>query len=208
MIPPSIKKINNLAHPWALNADLILAGILILAFLLTLVTIKSYGTSYDEPDLYDYADNNLNAYGKLAVGEPFDQLVAISDLGYHGPAYLILGSIPVRLAESILPALDRNDAWHLLNFFVFLVSVWLLYILCQRLASRRAALLAALIYLTQPLLWGHAIMNPKDPPFMAFFLGAVLAGVKIGRLDGNGSPARWNPPAFRHPPPARILAGL
>ncbi|MCK4899886.1 MAG: hypothetical protein KAS38_13960, partial [Anaerolineales bacterium] len=34
-----------------------------------------------------------------------------------------------------------------------------------------------LLFVTQPLLWGHAFINPKDIPFMSFFLGSVALGL-------------------------------
>jgi 4-amino-4-deoxy-L-arabinose transferase-like glycosyltransferase len=61
----------------------------------------------------------------------------------------------------------------------FLLGGCFLYTLCARLMSRRAALLAAGLFLTQPLLWGHAFINPKDIPFMVFFLAAVTAGIQM-----------------------------
>ena len=36
---------------------------------------------------------------------------------------------------------------------------------------------AVLLFSTQPLLWGHAFINYKDVPFMAFFLGGIALGL-------------------------------
>jgi hypothetical protein len=36
-----------------------------------------------------------------------------------------------------------------------------------------------IIFTTQPLLWGHAFINPKDIPFMFFFTCSVLLGFKM-----------------------------
>ncbi len=42
-----------------------------------------------------------------------------------------------------------------------------------------AALASAALFAWQPLLWGHAFINPKDPPFLVFFLGAVCFGFEM-----------------------------
>jgi hypothetical protein len=41
---------------------------------------------------------------------------------------------------------------------------------------------AVLLFSTQPLIWGHAFINPKDIPFMAFFLGSIALGFQM--VDG------------------------
>ncbi len=53
--------------------------------------------------------------------------------------------------------------------------------------------MAALLYLTQPLLWGHGVMNPKDLPFMTAFMATLICGLKMVDvfaqpvLDGDGA---------------------
>ncbi len=175
---------------WKNKEHIILACVLALAFITFLFTIHNYGASYDEPYLYDYADANLTAYSKIALNQPSQDLFAFRDLRYYGPAYLILGGVAKNLVLQILPTWDRYDAWHLINFSAFLFSAWMLFLLCQRLVSKKAALFAALLYTTQPLLWGHGIMNPKDSPFMVFFIISVAVGIKM--VEVISAP---NPPA-------------
>jgi hypothetical protein len=57
--------------------------------------------------------------------------------------------------------------------------VYLLYRLAKRWMSNPAALASAALFAWQPLLWGHAFINPKDPPFLVFFLGAVCFGLEM-----------------------------
>jgi hypothetical protein len=45
--------------------------------------------------------------------------------------------------------------------------------------SSAAALSAAALFAWQPLLWGHAFINPKDPPFQTFFLASVCLGFEM-----------------------------
>jgi len=42
-----------------------------------------------------------------------------------------------------------------------------------------AAFGAVLLFLSQPLLWGHAFINPKDIPFMAFFTTSIYTGLRM-----------------------------
>jgi len=155
-------------------------GLILLAcFLLVSFSIKEYGASYDETSDYGYADSNLNVYVNLVYDKPYAYLIQFYDLRYKGPAYWLVGKITSDYLRSLFPALDVYDAWHVVNFATFLLGAWFLYCLAQRFASRRAALVAALLWLTQPLLWGHGVMNPKDTPFTTFFLASVLVGVRM-----------------------------
>ncbi len=54
-----------------------------------------------------------------------------------------------------------------------------------------AALAAAALFAWQPMPWGHAFINPKDPPFMTFFLAAVCLGFEM--VDRVTEPGGKNP---------------
>jgi hypothetical protein len=56
--------------------------------------------------------------------------------------------------------------------------------------STWAAFGTAAVFSTQPLLWGHAFINPKDIPFMAFFLAIVALGFSM--VDALDSPPKEN----------------
>lgn len=42
-----------------------------------------------------------------------------------------------------------------------------------------AAFATAVLFSTQPLLWGHTFINPKDPPFLTLFLPSVCLGFEM-----------------------------
>ena len=49
-----------------------------------------------------------------------------------------------------------------------------------------AALAAAALFAWQPLLWGHAFINPKDPPFLSFFVASICLGFEmVDQLTGD-----------------------
>jgi 4-amino-4-deoxy-L-arabinose transferase-like glycosyltransferase len=158
--------------------------------LIGLFTFHHYGLSWDEPLFYDYADalgyaysprewfsgdfNLENAYG--ASG---------SDHANRGPAYILLARGPVFLLEA--SGLDAASAWHLINFLAFQLGVYLFYRLVKRWVNDPAALAAAALLAWQPLLWGQAFINPKDPPFLVFFLGAMCFGFEmVDEVSQNG----------------------
>jgi len=45
--------------------------------------------------------------------------------------------------------------------------------------SSSAAFFAAAFFSFQPMLWGHAFINPKDPPFLTFFLASLCLGFEM-----------------------------
>lgn len=163
--------------------------LLIINIVIGLSTFRNYGLSWDEPFFYDYANalgyayspqewfsgnfNLENAYGSSGT-----------DHANRGPAYIILAHPVVSALESL--GVDNASAWHLINFLTFQLGVYLLYRLAKRWMNDPAALASAALFAWQPLLWGHAFINPKDPPFLVFFLGAVCFGFEMVDLDPKG----------------------
>ncbi|HSL29625.1 MAG TPA: hypothetical protein VK900_10530 [Anaerolineales bacterium] len=150
---------------------------------------RDYGYSWDEPFFYDYASALGYAYSPQEwLSEDFDLTNAYGASGddhkTRGPAYLLLARGPVQLLEFL--GLDRASAWHLINFIVFQLGIYFLYRLALRWVSPSAGFAAAALFAWQPLLWGHAFINPKDPPFLVFFLGSVCLGFEmVDRLVGE-----------------------
>ncbi len=156
--------------------------LLIINLLAGLLTFRDYGLSWDEPLFYGYADALPYAYTPSNWFTPdFDLSQAYGPSGddhkTRGPAYLLLALGPERIFESL--GLDRASAWHLTNFLFFQFGVFFLYKLASRWMSRWAAFGAAALFSFQPLLWGHAFINPKDTPFLVFFTGALVFGFEM-----------------------------
>ena len=159
--------------------ECLLAGFILISFGLFLLTLADYGASYDEPLFYEYADRMVDAYKKMAFGEAINPLLNFYDLPFYGPAYLIVGRLAIGGIRLAFPGLEIYTAWHTVNFATFLLGGVLVYLLTRRIASKPASFIAACLYLTQPLLWGHGVMNPKDIPFMTAFLAVVVTGLKM-----------------------------
>jgi hypothetical protein len=143
---------------------------------------RDYGLSWDEPLFYDYGEALGYAYSPHEwLSGNFDINLSYGASGddhkTRGPAYLLIAREPVYLLEAL--GLDKASAWHLINFLCFQLGVYFLYRLASRWMSSPAALGATALFAWQPLLWGHAFINPKDSPFLVFFLASVCLGFEM-----------------------------
>lgn len=159
-----------------------LTAIAILGILLT----RHYGESWDELKFYKYADLSLHAYSIWPTTGTVPEFGNTYD--NYGPAYVMLVSLGASALQTFIPW-SLSDLRHLLYFFTFLVGVWAFYALARRWLSQTAAFGAALLFMAQPLFWGHAFISPKDIPFLTFFLLSLLFGL---RLFDNPQPLSLN----------------
>ena len=157
--------------------------LLLIGLLAGLPTFADYGLSWDEPLFYQYAAAIPGAYsirarldGTFNIEDAYGPSAA--DHKTYGPAYLLLAQPLVDGLDALLPA-AQPDLWHLVNYLTFVLGALLLYGLCRRWIDPWPAFGAALLLLTQPVLWGHAWFNPKDMPFLVFFLAALLTGLRL-----------------------------
>ena len=149
---------------------------------------RDYGLAWDEPYFYSYADALGYAYSPTNwFRADFDLNNSYGASGEdhktRGPAYLLLARNFAygleALGADIIPTRDSASAWHLVNFLFFQLGVYFLYRISTRWVQPSAAFATALLFSTQPLLWGHAFINPKDPPFLTFFLASVCLGFEM-----------------------------
>ncbi|NWF63827.1 MAG: glycosyltransferase family 39 protein, partial [Chloroflexi bacterium] len=156
--------------------------LLVIDLMIGLMTFRSYGLAWDEPLFYDYGEALKYAYtptnwfsGEFDVTQSFGSSGA--DHANRGPAYLLVAMPFVSLWKGL--GFDSASAWHLTNFLTFNLGIYLLYRLASKWMDNWAAFAVAALFTCQPLLWGHAFINPKDIPFLTFFLGAVLFGFEL-----------------------------
>lgn len=150
--------------------------------LIGVFVFRNYGLSWDEPLFYEYADALGYAYsprewfsGNFDLENSYGP--SAEDHKTRGPAYLFLARNFVYGLETL--GSDSVSAWHLVNFLFFQLGVYFLYRISTRWMKPSAALVASAFFSYQPLLWGHAFINPKDPPFLVFFLAAVCLGFEM-----------------------------
>ncbi len=174
--------------------------LLLTALLIGALTVRDFGESWDEADIYRYSQYALQAYAHFfhpADLRPFD-----TNLNLYGPGYYVLTELSSRVLVRLVPAWSSVDAWHFVYFVTFLGCAAALYLLALRWMSDLSAFGVTLLFISQPLLWGHAFINPKDIPFMAFFTAAVWAGLRL--VDSYRSALRFD----WHLPLAGVLLGL
>ena len=152
--------------------------------LIGIAIVHSYGMSIDESNNQRYAVDTLNAYPSV-FGTRYKPEYHSSYDG-HGPAFITLAGIFVRIMQWVIPGAFAPDLWHFSYFIAFLLSGLCLYWLARHWFGIWASWGILLLYSSQPLLWGHAFINPKDIPFMAFFLASIAAGfAMVDHLAGQ-----------------------
>jgi hypothetical protein len=169
-----------------MKSNLPLTILLALSLLIGLLTFKDYGESWDELKLYDYASDSLEAYrlwpqhGTIPVtGDHFEN---------YGPAFMMFTTIIKKVGTQIFPHTRTVDIQHFVYFVMFLIGMWSFYRLATRWMSQSAAFGATLLFITQPLFWGHAFINPKDIPLLSLFLLSVYLGMRMhDSLFGPGA---------------------
>jgi hypothetical protein len=170
-----------------------LAVFLLASFIVGLNTFQDFGVSFDEPGIYNFAPVVVDMYSTVFnppekpvfQRETFLHTSGIpTDLFNYGPFYFIAAELFVRGLHTLGIQTPYWDLWHLAYFISFEACLVVFYLLCRRWLSGWASLAATILFATQPLILGHVFMNPKDTPFMIFFMAAVWAGlVMVDRLS-------------------------
>jgi hypothetical protein len=147
-----------------------LIGLLVVVYLVVgLFVVTQYGESIDDPPRIAYADLSLSAYGGHSVDLQDEK----------GPFFGMLARFSSQALGHLFPSWKSIDGWHYMSFAAFVMGVFFFYRLCRRLVEPVPAIAATLLFGSQPLLLGHAFINSKDIPFMAFFLASVCLGLEM-----------------------------
>ncbi|MBK9926432.1 MAG: hypothetical protein IPP66_14245 [Anaerolineales bacterium] len=147
-----------------------------------LFIFRNFGTSWDEPLFYSYGDALGYAYSPHEwFSGHFDLYNSYGASGddhkNRGPAYLFLAREFVYGLKAL--GSESTSAWHLVNFLFFQFGIYFLYRISKRWMNESSAFFTAIFFSLQPLLWGHAFINPKDPPFLTFFLASMCFGFEM-----------------------------
>jgi len=151
--------------------------LIVFSLVVGFLTIRDYGASWDELLIFKYAERSIHAYSEwLRTGDvPFTG----NTFDNFGPFYVTLVAMITRFFQWLNPGWLAADIRHLLYFITFQAGVYGFYVLSKRWLRNWAAFGATVLFLTQPLLWGHAFISPKDIPFMIFFLLSILLGFRM-----------------------------
>ena len=129
-----------------------------------------FGDSYDEEARYDYAMESIERYSN------FDPNPIIGD---KGPIYFVFAKLGGDLIRLLNPGLSNIQAWHHIHFLSFILAIVAFYSICLHFLTPDLAFITSVLFNTQPLLFGHAFINPKDIPFLSLFLLTIASGLTM-----------------------------
>ena len=143
------------------------------SLLIGIATVSDYGQSTDEQLNIYFAEQTLQSYDH--PDQPYQDPTRED----KGPFFLMVWVVVGEFLGRVVPGWVFADGRHMVNFAVFQVAVVSVYVLSLRVVRPGTALMGAVLFETQPLLYGHAFINQKDTPFMALFAAAVAIGLTL-----------------------------
>ncbi len=127
-----------------------------------------------------YAEETIQSY----LGQ-FDPAATVADLRYYGPFFSVLSLVGTKAIEAIPLGLEPFQAVHFTYFLSFVLGCVSLYYLLLLFVRWPAAVAGTILFGSQPLLFGHGFINPKDTPMMGFFAATVMLGIYSVRELSN-----------------------
>lgn len=103
---------------------------------------------------------------------------------YYGPIHEILIQSVSSFFRRYQLEFAELQLYYWINFSSYLLGMFFFYNLARRYMRAWASLLSTFLLFSQPILFGHAFINSKDIPFMAFFMGSIVLGLNmIDRIE-------------------------
>ena len=161
----------------------IIAAVVLVLFA-GIMLAADYGSSYDEGNTVPYGTTTLGAYLRLTGPEDW-----AGNLKYYGPFYFGSSEAVSTLSRLVGLPWTPIESRHFAYFLSLPIAMLSLYALAVRWVARGPALVATLLFATQPLFFGHAFINPKDMPFVAFFTLSMALGMWM--IDKTSSRGFW-----------------
>lgn len=147
------------------------------------VTIADYGMGWDEVTRWKSGDLKIEYYQNLLQGE---DLPSMSGDRYPGLFDMTLG-----IAHRIFGA-DRMLLGHGMSILFGALGLAATAWLANITLGARAGFLAVLFLVLYPKFYGHAMINPKDVPFMATYTLGLATVLWIARFLMTGSAIPWS----------------
>jgi len=143
--------------------------IVLLFFIIFLIvgvfSVNNYGYTYDEDNQRDLGIQAVDLILKN------DQAIYSATNKYHGSSFTIIADI----IERTFRISNLFFIRHCLTFFLFFASLIFFYFLCKKIfKSWKHGLLATLFLFLSPRIFVDSFYNPKDLPFLSFFIIAIF----------------------------------
>ena len=146
---------------------------------LSLLTFRDYGLSWDDYAHSEYGDLLLKLY---VSGFRDQRALSWINLYYYGGGFDLLAA----LAAKILP-FTLFETRRLIGAAVGILGLAVTWRIGRRMGGPLAGLIALILLAACPLYYGHMFMNPKDSPFAVataiFLLGAMRALEQYPRVS-------------------------
>lgn len=156
--------------------DLFVISILLICLAVGLFVFNDYGASWDENIMQVYADQSLNNYSEWRNNGEIK--LEHETLQYYGPFFMMTVQVASRFMDRFLQT-NIADVRHLVYFVFYFSSIIAFYSIARRWFDPLSSIGATLLYAFQPVLWGHAFINPKDTPFMSLMVLSIATGLKM-----------------------------
>jgi hypothetical protein len=150
------------------------AGLLVLSYLAIIVlTFRDYGVTWDEEVQSNYGEQVIRWYSTHFADR---SALTYRDLKYYGGFFDAVAQSATRV--SPFGVLETR---HLANALFGVAGVIGTYKLGKYLAGPPSGFLAALFLILTPVYYGHSFNNPKDIPFAALTVFAMVYLVRSVR---------------------------
>ena len=157
-----------------------------------LFALPGFGESVDELSQHSYAERTIQAVGSVLQTGTWSTYFVEEEpqQGSHGPAFIMTVMLIRNLFLPHGTSIEKLQFSHFLYFVAFQIGIVSLFFLARRWMSEGAAFGTALLFNTQPILFGHAFMNPKDVVFMSFLTASAALGFWM--IDRNETSSQAN----------------
>lgn len=155
--------------------DFIFIILIIVGIFIGILIANDYGESWDEKGLILLGEAIQKAYQF-----PFSHSrvnYSLENLRFYGPSFSLFTSILTRVFHSGENYIQTLEIFHFFEYLTFIFGIIGLYLISKRFFNDWIALIVSTLFFTQPLLFGHAFINPKDIPFMGLFTATIASGM-------------------------------
>ncbi len=162
--------------------------ILFLFFYLIIGLFLSINTGISHDEFHEQLNWEINfkSIKEFILTGSYNDLINYKDK-YHGIGFNFLSQpFQYLISDTISKYLDINQyggiliSKHTIIFILFFISGLFFYSICRILfRDKKFAIISLLLFYLYPYLFGHAQFNPKDIPFLSFWIINTYLIIKI-----------------------------
>ncbi len=150
--------------------------LLVILFLGMPLLSFDYGVTGDEKVQDVYGQKLVDYYTSFGEDE---SLFEYRDLKFYGGLFETFASGAANIVQHYTDENYRYETRHVLNAIVGFLAILITALFGKYFGGWRGGLLALLFLVLSPRFFGHAMNNPKDIPFAAFYLMGIYFMMKF-----------------------------